>query len=587
MRGGTSLTALLLLCAGAVAAATSPAAQAPGVVAPQTPRQPAPGVPPGPTRDRPATPAQEEGTASMRGVVVAADTGVPLRRAIVRANSTTGAGNAMVQTDEQGRFEVTRLPAGRYIVSVSRSGYVSMQFGQRAPNQPGMPVTLEDGQSNDKVHFVLARGGAITGRIVDEFGEPVSSAQVTAQRFSYMSGVRRMTGAGGEGGFDRTDDLGQFRLYGLAPGDYYVTATLRSAQLMMPVTRAGTEPLEGYAPTYFPGTASLADATRVIVKAGEDTANVSFALLATTVARISGRVTTSSGEPSRDAMLMVMPADDGMEMSGMGATGTPIRGDGEFVTQPLAPGTYTLMVQRRFDPGASAGEVGKIDVAVNGTDVSGVLLVTGRGGIIRGRVVTEDGTVPDFAPGSMRVMATPDGPRRMFSTPPATVNADWTFELAGLLDPVRLNAFVEGGGRGWWARRALLDGTDVMDVSIEAQPGRPVDGVEIVLSRKRTTLTGSVRDARGQPVTDVTVVAFAADPARWTFAGRYVRSTRPDANGTYSLSLVPTDDYRVIAVRGLESGQASDPEFLARAVEDATAVDIREGETRTLDLQIK
>lgn len=553
---------------------------APGVVPPPSP------APQTPARDRqPGEP--ERGTAALRGIVVAADTGTPLRRAVVRAFSTSGGGNGMAQTDAQGRFEITQLPPGRYMVSATRSGYVTMSFGQRAPNQPGMPIALEDGQSADKVHFALARGGAITGRIVDEFGEPVSSAQVSAQRFGYSGGGRRLLPAGSEGGNDRTDDLGQFRLYGLSPGEYYVTATLRSNDFMPPGTSVGTQPNEGYAPTYYPGTPNAVEARRVSVRAGQELANVSFALSATRVGRISGRVTTSAGEPFVGAMVMVHPRDESLGFMSMMTSGTGVRPDGTFQTGGLPPGTYSLTVQPRGDRSDPNPEVARVDVPVNGEDVADVFIVTGRGGIIRGRVITDDGTVPPFKPELMRVMPQPVEPgRALMSARPGTVRMDWTFELTGLTDPVRLGAFVESAP-GWSVRHAFREGIDLMDTPVDVAPGRVIEDVELVLTRKVTEVSGVVTDERGQPVTDVSVVVFPGDQERWTFGTRYIRTARPDTTGRYTIRLTPTDGLRAIAVRGLESGQSSDPEFLAKAIEQAVPLEIREGESKTIDLRVK
>ena len=381
----------------------------------------------------------------------------------------------MAQTDAQGRFELTQLPAGRYNISASRAGYVTMQLGQRAPNQPGTPLELADGQVADKVGFALVRGGAISGRIADEFGEPVSGAQVNVQRYAYMGGARRLTGSGGEGGFDRTDDLGQFRLYGLTPGEYYVTATLRNMEFMPMNTTAVALPMDGYAPTYFPGTPSIADARRVTVRAGQDVMNITFALSAAKVGRISGRVTTSSGAPYVGAMLMVGSSGDGM--MGFNTTGAPIRPDGTFQTAGLPPGNYTLTVQpagNRFgNPGDPTAEVARLDVPVNGDDVRDVLIVTGRGGIIRGRVVTDDGSVPTFSPHLVRVMPQAEdfGRPMMMGMNPNTVREDWTFEVSGLIDRVRLRASVDVPGGGWALKGAFSNGTNLSDVAADIGPG--------------------------------------------------------------------------------------------------------------------
>ena len=112
---------------------------------------------------------------------------------------------------------------------------------------------------------------------------------------------------GGDGGTDRTDDQGNFRLYGLPPGDYYVTASNRSNMMMMPGMNS-TEP-DGFAPTYYPGTPNIGEATRVSLKAGQEMTGANFALIVARMARVRGRALNSRGEPVDGAMLMLAPAD--------------------------------------------------------------------------------------------------------------------------------------------------------------------------------------------------------------------------------------------------------------------------------------
>ena len=85
-------------------------------------------------------------------------------------------------------------------------------------------MDLPAGQTLEKVVIGLPRGSVIAGRIVDEFGEPLTGAQVSVQRYAYVNGMRQLRPAG-QG--DRTDDQGAFRVFGLPPGEYYVSATLR------------------------------------------------------------------------------------------------------------------------------------------------------------------------------------------------------------------------------------------------------------------------------------------------------------------------------------------------------------------------
>src|SRR5919106_5327395 len=125
-----------------------------------------------PARD---TTAQKDALAiaagRITGRVLAADNGRPVKRARVFATAAELPGGRGTLTDENGVFDLTELPAGRYTLSVSKSGFVSLSYGQRRPLQAGTPLQLDDGQRLKGVDFRLPRGSAIAGRVVDEDGD--------------------------------------------------------------------------------------------------------------------------------------------------------------------------------------------------------------------------------------------------------------------------------------------------------------------------------------------------------------------------------------------------------------------------------
>ena len=176
-----------------------------------------------PARDTPAQPSTPAPSGKISGRVVAADTGRPIKRARVFVNAAELPGGRGMLTDDSGTFEITDLPAGRYTLNVSKSGFVSLSYGQRRPLQAGTPLQLLDGQQLKSVDFSLPRGGVISGRILDEDGEAVPGATVRVMRYQYQQGDRRLTQAGTA----QTDDRGQYRVWGLMPGDYYVNALTR------------------------------------------------------------------------------------------------------------------------------------------------------------------------------------------------------------------------------------------------------------------------------------------------------------------------------------------------------------------------
>ena len=357
-------------------------------------------------------------------------------------------------------------------------------------------------------------------------------------------------------------------------------------QMMMAMPGMTSNETDGYAPSYYPGTPNMGEAARVAVKGGQELTGMNFALVAARLARVKGRVTNAAGEPAASVMIMVSSSDPSTSMMNMVMSSTQTRGDGTFQLNALPPGGYTLTARPMTNP--MGGEVGQARVQLSSDDLDNVLIVTSKGAVARGIVTTDEGTVLPLKPQQVRLFAqsTDPNPDFSFGGMPPSVNEDWTFEYSGLVGPRLLRATPAESG-DWSLKSVRLRDQDVTDTPVEFVPGQAVEGFEIIFTRKVTEVTGSIRDDRGQPVLDSTIVIFPDDRSRWTFNSRYVRQTRPDQDGRYRLrNLPPYDEYRVVAVRDLEEGRWSDPEFLDSVRESAARVSVLEGGTAVQDLKV-
>src|SRR5262245_23718046 len=576
-RSRISAVARRVILCSSIAASVS-AQQPPGFPVPSQPGFPqAPGGRP----QQPNAPAdQAPGTATLRGHVFDAATGQALRKVQVRvmqvidpqpgAFAGPGRENRMVTTDTQGAFEFKELRAGRYTIMAAKGSYVSMQYGQARPNEPGKPIEILDHQTIERVDFSLPHGGIITGRILDEYGEPLSDVTVSPQRFQYIQGQRRLTPAGR---MVFTDDLGEFRIFGVPPGQYYLQATWRGNNFMIEAN--GNEERTSYAPLFFPGTIEMSQAQRLTIGVGTELADVVMTMRPVKAVRLSGTIVDSMGRPM-SGMLMISQSFP----FGFGS-GAPVRPDGTFTFNGLSPGEYTLTAQQMGNPDS---EVATAKVTVGTENITDVRLVGAKPVTVRGRLLVDPAAAASLPPRLMLqafpVQMVPMlGPRA-----PATVQDDMSFELKSPPGLYRLNLMP--AGQGWTIRSTRLAGNDVTDAGFEVKVNEEINGLEVELTNKLTTTSGLVTNARGDTVKDYTTLVFAQDQARWTGNTRYQGQGRPDQDGRFKISGLPAGEYYIIAVDRVETGASGDPEFLERIRTKASRLTLDEGETKTVDLKL-
>jgi hypothetical protein len=515
---------------------------------------------------------QVQGTASIRGLVTSADTNSPVRRAQVRATSPETRSARLGTTDADGRFELRDLPAGRWTITASKGGFVTQQFGQRHPFESVEPIDVAEGQ-RFTANFTLSRGSVITGRVSDEFGDPITGARVQVLRSQVQQGRRRlMPTANGA----QTDDTGAFRVYGLAPGDYYVAASLQAAPADSSANAVS------YAPTYYPGTGNVADAQRLTLTLGVEQPGINFVLQPVRAVRVSGTVVDSNGAVAQ-AVLNLTSVGFGDEGGLQMANPARVLPDGTFAILNVVPGDYVLTATGRPN-GNNANatpEVASMTITVGSEDLTGISIAMSKGGSIRGTVTADNNGKVQTT--NIQVSVQPLRPGPGAFSPRAQVSSAGTFELAGLIGAHVLR--VDRLPEGWIVKSIRANGRDVTDTALEFR-GSESASVQVVLTNRISEISGTVK-ANGQAVTAASVVLFPEDPAQWVFPSRRVRMVRVDQTGVFrARSLPPGERYLALAVDYLEQGEFQDPVFLERMKGRATAFSLNEGENKNLDLTL-
>jgi protocatechuate 3,4-dioxygenase beta subunit len=538
-------------------------------------------APQAPVRDmRPAA----VGTGVIRGRVVADDTGEPVRGCRVMLlrgpigpqsepySPTTEPGFA--RTNEDGRYEFTRLAAGTYRVTagpeMSSARYVSPMMGR--PGMPfGKPIEIADGQKIQAPEIRLLRAGVLSGRVVDEFGEPVAYVRVNPL-LKMGGGEPRQTGMSMNG----TDDLGRFRLFGLAAGEYFLVAE--------PMNFGPPNESIRYLSTYLPSSLTLAEATPVRLRAGEEIGDLEIRLASGRTFAITGTVMTSKGVPFSRRLGQVSLTER-TAGGGMSGRGVDLKEDGTFEARGVKPGNYSIEVQPMMrhpdDEVPSEAEFASVAVIVTDTDVEGLTVVTRPGATVSGEV-TFDEPRPEQP---VYVMAMPaSGRMMMMLSGRGQVAPDGTFTLRGLYRPVYIRVTPPPGIH---LASVSLDGHDITDAPTEFKPGK-TGKLVISLSTRLSELSGQVRGPQGGPVAAM-VFAFGEEPALWHPHATTTKYSIAGEKGAYKIGGLRPGRYFVVAVpAGSRSPMMFDegPEAFEALAKEATVVTIGHQERKALDLEL-
>jgi hypothetical protein len=598
------------LLAAALVSVVSGQTQRPG------PQQPGVGASQ-PARDTPAqkadAPAQ---TGTIGGRVIAADTGRPVRRARVSVSAVELPGGRGTLTDDSGVFELAELPAGRYTVSVSKSGFVSLSYGQRRPLQAGTPLQLAEGQQFKDIEFRLPRGSVIAGHVFDESGDPMPGIMVRVLRYQYQQGDRRLVPAGTA----QTDDQGQYRVWGLNPGEYYVDAQARInfgfgggppgrggaggpggrggiagviAGVVGSIAGSNVATLFGndddsqkaYAPTYFPGVTAISEARPVTVGLSQESSNIDFSLQLVRVSRIAGKVSEPDGTAAwAGNVTLVADAATVGRGGGFGINyGSRIDWDGSFEINNVPPGRYTLQARGPNDDVVSRFASQPLGVA--GGDIDNVTVVLEDGASLTGSVSFPRGStdLPDLT--QVRI-STPSTDQSIGGAAQGRVDKDANFTITGVQAGAHLIR-ANGQLRGWRLSSITINGRDVTDVPLQLRAGEKVSNVLVTFTDKTTEINGALTTTQGAPVTEYTVLAFSTDMSFWQAQSRHIATARPDQTGKFRIRGLPPGNYYLATVDPSEQGEWFEPAYLDEHRLGATRVSLGDGETKTQDFRIR
>jgi hypothetical protein len=242
-----------------------------------------------------------------------------------------------------------------------------------------------------------------------------------------------------------------------------------------------------------------------------------------------------------------------------------------------------MMFRATAMAGGGESEFGSTPLSVGGEDVSNIVLTTTKGGTAVGQVSFDGSRPPSVTAIRVTSMAADaEGPSIGGM---GSVKDDGTFELKGLSGTRIIR--IGNAPPGWVLKAVRLNGTDITDTGAEFKAGETTSGLEIELTQKSTTVTGSVTAADGALLKDYTLVIFSESPESWRYPNtRWVSGSRPDQDGRVKVQNLPAGTYYAVAVDYLPTGEWGDPEILDRLKGKGRRFNLAEGATETLDLKL-
>ena len=526
-----------------------------------------------PPRDPPL--AAKERTATLRGRVVGADTGTPLRDApVITAGIDDGSQYATL-TDGHGHFEFAALAADEYRIRVAigpaSARYLPFGFSREADSDQSV-VHVSAKQVLDGIEIRLKPAAAIAGRVVDEYGDPMAFTsirvlqQVAGGRYRPPRALTLPV---------QTDDHGRFRVFGLSPGRYVLSAQpigIRTPETASRATRL--------LPTYYPGSLSIGEATPVDLTYGQEAAGIEIRLARAAVFTIRGVVVDSRGMPSPDSIVMLMASLPGGGVQRRDALRDP---DGSFVLREVAPGEYLLGVRPALTAGAhgTLSEFARMPITVN-QDLLGIVIATKPDPSVSGRVVLEGAAASGGFPAGIRVTAVEADAIASVALFPAStaVDKDGSFTLRNVPEKSLLR--VERAP-GWWLRSVTVAGEDVTD--------RPTDfrdrqqPVRIVLTRQGGSIDGRVAAAPAQ-AGKAAVVLFSADPKLWSSSASTTRVPDIGADGSFTLPALREGPYLLVALAGELALHDATTDYFEMLAGLATPVTVADNEIKRITLPL-
>lgn len=481
--------------------------------------------------------------------------------------------NRTAITDADGKYAFDKLPRGKsFLVTVNKTGFAPRAFGETPPAVPPSYIELKADEKKINIDVQLAAQNFIAGRLLDEDGTPFAGALVEALRAVYTDGQRSFVTVAES----VSDDRGQFRLFGIPPGQYFITAFDPS------FAKVGDQLGQlFYGPTFYPGTPYQDEAVRVTLDPGVPVQGLEFKLKIIKPARVTGKVSTTG------VQLLAGAIDIGplrnSKIAPFAVSEADLRPDGVFQFANVLAERYRIRARGEVER-QGVSHFMQYTTPVEGADISDINLTLSPGALVKGQVTWESRATPPPADQSqIRVRAPMTDGSNFGDALTGTITADRQFALRGCMQGQHFIR-VEGLPEPWRLKKVLWRGSDVTDIPIDMDYGKLMEGFEVILTDVFTTISGTVQLESRDLAQAYAVIAFPTSSLNWTLGSRYVKLAYLDDKGSFSIRGLPPSEYFIAVTRDFDESDLGTNDVLDRLSRGAQSFRLNEGERRRLSL---
>ena len=455
----------------------------------------------------------------------------------------------------------------KYHLSVSKRGYARLDYGARSAGKPGAAISLDPGQHLSDLILRMSPQAVITGRVLDQDGDPVPSVDVQLLRYTFTRGKRELQ----EWGQSRTNDLGEYRLYGLTPGKFYLSAAANDG-----MNQQQYDTGQGYAPTYYPGTTDSSGAAAIELRAGTLLRGADITLVKTRTVWVRGRVVDPFAKGSPQFINVSLQARGQWQSMFWRPVGSNIDAKGNFEMSGVVPGQYLVWASKRSADNKNYWATQAIDV--HESDVDNIVLELGSPAELNGRMRVDGRELP----GALDAQISLEPADNNMGWAGVPVKSDGSFTIPDLM-PAHYRVGVFGLPEDYYLKSARLGDRDVLESGLDFTAGAN-GALEVTVSTNGGQIEGVVLNADEQAVSAARVVLVPDEPRR--AQSRFYRDASTDQYGRFTIQGIAPGGYKLFAWEDVEEGAYESPEFLKPFEALGDPKSIREGSRESAQLKL-